>query len=48
MDDLQLIPILQSRLRPRLAADDFAIELNRDAVGLHPKLLDQRAQGFRF
>lgn len=48
MDDLQLISIFQSRFGPRVAADNFAIEFNRDAVGLHAELLDKRGEGFGF
>ena len=37
---------MQTGLRPLVAGHDFPIQLNRDAVGFHAELLDQRAQGF--
>ena len=46
MDDLQPISIVQSGLGPLLTRDDFAVQFNRYAVGLHAELFDERAQSF--
>jgi hypothetical protein len=46
MDDLQAITIVQPGLWPLLTGDDFAVQFNRYAVGLHAQLLDERAQSF--
>lgn len=47
MHDLQLVPILQSSLRPLVARHDLPVQLDGHAVRLHAKLLDQRTQCVR-
>ena len=43
MDDLQSVSVVQWSLRPLLAGDDFAVQFDGYAVGLHAELLDERA-----
>jgi hypothetical protein len=46
VDDFQAVSVVQWSLRPLVAGDDFAIEFDGYAVGLHAEMLDERAQGF--
>ena len=49
VDDFETIAVRECSGFPVLAGNDFPVQLNRDPVGLHAKLLDQilQRQGFR-
>ena len=49
VDDFETIAVRECSAFPVLAGNDFPVQLNRDPVGLHAKLLDQilQRQGFR-
>ena len=40
------VSIVQPGLGPLLTRDNLAVQFNRDAVGLHAELFDERAQSF--
>jgi hypothetical protein len=46
MDDLQPVSIVQASLWPLLTRNDLAVQFNRNVVGLHAELFDERAQSF--
>ena len=47
VDDLQPVAFRQQRGGPALAADNFAVQLNSNAIGFHPELVHHSRQGKR-
>jgi hypothetical protein len=43
MDDFEAVSVVQWSLRPLVAGDDFAVQFDGHAVGLHAEGFDERA-----
>jgi hypothetical protein len=43
VDDFQTVSVVQWSLRPLVAGDDFAVQFDGYAVGLHAETCDERA-----
>ncbi|HXM67932.1 MAG TPA: hypothetical protein VN911_14455 [Candidatus Acidoferrum sp.] len=45
VDDFQAVAVFQGRLRPAVAGDDVAVELDGDAVRFHGQGFDEGGEG---
>jgi hypothetical protein len=43
VDDFEAVSVVQWSLRPLVAGDDFAVQFDGYAVGLHAERFDERA-----